>query len=247
MKKREDVKILIIQFRDDPLIKQKEVSSYAKFMKLQPEQVISHDALSQTVTNDLIDGFDGLIIAGGGNVRTTEDLSIWEGVREIIRYAYQLNFPTLGVCLGIQLAAQAFDGEVTADKQFREIGTLPMHLTEAAKKDPLYQGIPETFNGQMGHNDTVSKLPSGAIHLTYSDKSQYQAFCFQGKKLYFTQYHPELDAEEIRFRFEYYKDHYANNLEEYHSILSSIKESTDASLILERFIDCLVLDTACTC
>ena len=246
-KTRDQVKIRVIHFRSDPVIQKMEFDSFVRFTKLRPEQLVVHNALTDPVTTDLIDGFDGLLIAGGGDVRVTEELPFWEPVRKLLRHAYEINFPTLGVCLGIQLAAQEFGGKLTSDKKYFETGTYPMYLTDAAKNDPMYQGIPEIFNGQMGHNDTVIEIPAEAVHLTYSDRSKYQAFCFPGKKMYFTQYHPELDEHQLRERLYYYEEHYADNKEEFQAILNTLQDFTDASLILERFVDVLVLDSEAVC
>lgn len=52
----------------------------------------------------IINKIDGLILPGG-SIISDKDI-------EIIKYAYEINKPTLGICLGMQEMALALDGEI---------------------------------------------------------------------------------------------------------------------------------------
>lgn len=239
---RERVRILLVQFRDDPLIRAKEYDSFVKFMKLDPHQVISWDVTRQPITESLLEGVDALIVAGNGGGSVLGDNDYNEPIKSLLKAAYEKNVPTLAVCYGAQFSALALGGKVERNPDMRETGTYKMYLTQEGRADAIFDGVADTFNGQQGHNDSVTVLPEGAIRLTYSDACPNQAFTFEDKPFYAVQYHPELDEEELRFRFNYYKDYYADNPDEWQAIMDNIQDSREASLILEKFVDKVVLD-----
>ena len=186
-------------------------------------------------------GFDALVVGGNGSESSNDDTPYRESVMALLRFAYEQNLPTFAVCYGAQFAAIALGGTVERVEEMREVGTYRLYLTDAAKDDLLFCNLQNTFNGQMGHNDSITILPDGVVRLAYSDRVPNQAFRFRGKPFYAVQFHPELDSEEIRFRFNYYKDYYSHDMEEFQRILNNIQESTDAALLLTRFVDRIVL------
>ncbi len=241
-KKREDVRILLLQFREDPFIKKQEFDQYVRFTKLRADQIDVLDALTETVTNDCVHGYNGVIVGGVGHIFISDNAPFQEPVLELIRYLLEQNIPTLGICFGAQLAALALGGTVERKPEMFEYGTYQMYLEDEAKNDLMFDGVPSPFNGQMGHKDSITELPEGAVRLTYSDACPNQAFYFPGKKFYVVQYHPELDEKGLKDRLAYYRDHYARDEKQYQELRDRITDSTDASKILERFIDVLVLD-----
>src|SRR5947208_16661764 len=56
---------------------------------------------------------------------------------------FDLNIPVLGICYGMQLAAQALGGDVRPG-QSREFGRTPLKVT---KPDPLLEGFPAETTG----------------------------------------------------------------------------------------------------
>lgn len=236
---RNDIRVLLVQFRDDPVIKQKEFDSFVEYMQLTPEHITVADATTEDLTASMLDSVDALVVAGNGGASVTQadELRYTDGVKAILREAYTRRMPTLAVCFGAQYAALEFGGTVERVESMRETGTYPLTLTEDGQHDPIFDGIPKTFNGQQGHNDSIITLPEGTVRLTESERVPNQAFRFPDRCFYAVQYHPELDEEQLRFRFEYYKHEYADNMEAFQKILDNIQESTDASAILSRFID----------
>ena len=81
--------------------------------------------------------------------------------RALIADAVARGVPTLGVCLGHQLAAVALGGTVERNPTGRTIGPVPVHLTGAAASDPLLAG----FDGLPAihyNDDVVLEPPAGA-------------------------------------------------------------------------------------
>ncbi len=105
--------------------------------------------------------------------------------------------PTLGVCYGHQLLAQALGGEVITNPNYYEVGTIEVALTEAGAADPLLgplAGDSTTMAFNAVHADIVTRLPEGAVCLASNDVSVNQAFKL-GDSVWTVQFHPEFSAD----------------------------------------------------
>lgn len=101
--------------------------------------------------------------------------------------------PTLGICLGAQLLAEATGGSVR--HAVPEIGYAPVRLTEAGHDDPVMSGFVDdtpTFNA---HRDFITVGPEGVV-LAESERSPVHAFRV-GERVYGLQFHPEMDAPQV--------------------------------------------------
>lgn len=234
-------KILLIQFRDDETIHQMEYDSFVAYSNLEEEQLVQLHARDELPTPEHLKDYDGLIVAGNGDARMADARPWNEPVKKLIRYAYENNFPTLTICYGAQYTAIELGGKVEDRKEMTESGTYTTTLTEAGQQDPLFSHISSQFKAQQGHNDSITELPEGATLLAYSERAPIQAFTFPNKPFYAVQFHPELDAHQLRFRFDYYKEHYAGDMKEFQDILDRIEESTEAAALLHRFVDMVVV------
>lgn len=99
----------------------------------------------------------------------------------------------LGVCYGHQLLAHALGGSVADHPLGREIGTLPIRLTEAADADPLLGSLPMEFNAHLSHRQSVISAPPGAVLLASSEHEPHQAFRF-ADRCWGIQFHPEFNG-----------------------------------------------------
>ncbi|MFM9919689.1 glutamine amidotransferase [Lacisediminihabitans sp. H27-G8] len=98
--------------------------------------------------------------------------------------------PTLGICLGAQLIAEAL-GETVRKGKTVEIGFREVTPTEAGLDSPLkhVSGVPM----MQWHGDTFG-LPSGAVRLASSSAYTNEAFAL-GDYVLAVQFHPELTAD----------------------------------------------------
>ena len=103
--------------------------------------------------------------------------------------------PTLGICFGHQILAQALGGEVIRNPRGREMSTVCIERTE--KADPLLAGLDATFQANACHSDTVDQLPSGAVALAKSELDPHQCIRFS-ERCYGVQFHPEFDRDVMR-------------------------------------------------
>ena len=138
----------------------------------------------------------GLIVMGGpmGVYEQREQPFLSKEIR-LIQDAVHRRLPVLGVCLGSQLLAASLGSEVRKGAK-KEIGWLPVRLSEAGKKDPLLQGLPETFTPLHWHGD-VFDLPAGAVSLASSDRTAHQAFRY-GDSAYGFLFHVEITEPMLR-------------------------------------------------
>ena len=116
---------------------------------------------------------------------------------EYVKRAHKSGTPILGVCYGHQLLAWAFGGKVDFNAEGRKIGTISIQLTESAKDDLLFGGLPDAFDVNVSHQQSVVRLPPDAVKLAVSSSNMLQAFRL-GEKTWGIQFHPEFSKKIIR-------------------------------------------------
>ncbi len=144
--------------------------------------------------------------------------------------------PMFCSCFGHQALALALGGAVETDKSRAELGTHSVTLNEAGRRDPLFEGLGNTFEAQFGHNDFVARLPTSAVNLAYTELCAVQAYRLEGKPVYSTQFHPELSHSENRERAERYLRVYAPELTDPERLKELFRPSEAASSLLPRFV-----------
>lgn len=112
-------------------------------------------------------------------------------LKEFVRQAVGQNIPTLGICFGHQLMAEAFGGKVIQSDKGRGIGVHRYTLNEAGKK--LLADTPGV-NLIAAHQDQVIEAPQGATILASSDFCSYAALAY-GKAGLSIQPHPEFTPD----------------------------------------------------
>jgi GMP synthase (glutamine-hydrolysing) len=149
--------------------------------------------LAQTLRGPLPDReeLDGAIALGGSlDVHDARLL----GARRWIRDGILRGLPFLGICLGGQLLASAL-GAVVQRQERPEVGVHDLFLTGAARRDPLFAGLPGRLAVFGWHQDRFEP-PRGALPLASSLACTHQAFRF-GTAAYGLQFHPEARSEDI--------------------------------------------------
>ncbi len=145
--------------------------------------------------------------ANSGILWTGCDLSINDTDNPSVRHqidlakkAYALGIPSFGSCWGLQVAVVAAGGAVAPNPKGKEMGIArKIGLTKAARSHPMFAGRSPVFEAFISHDDTVTRLPGGAIHLAGNDWTDVQAAAITHEKGAFwaVQYHPEYDLRGI--------------------------------------------------
>jgi GMP synthase (glutamine-hydrolysing) len=144
--------------------------------------------------------------------------------------------PTFGICFGHQILAQALGGEVQRNPRGREIGTVRIERTKHA---PIFDALPERFEAQVTHVDSVVRLPPGAEPLARSDREDYHAIRFT-ETCYGVQFHPEMDADVMRAYIETRRAVLDGEGFEVDAMLAGIREADAARRTLVNFVRYLV-------
>lgn len=141
--------------------------------------------------------YDALWIMGGPMDVWEETEHPWlKAEKQAIRdWVKDKGKPYFGLCLGHQLLGAALGGRV--DKMPKpEVGILDINLTEAGKADPLFAGIPPTFQALQWHGAAVLDSPSEAVILADSPVCANQAMRI-GDVAYGLQCHTELTTRTV--------------------------------------------------
>ena len=143
-----------------------------------------------------LSGFDGIVAMGGPMSVNDEVEQPWlVAEKRLIGSAVQGGVPFWGVCLGVQLLASSL-GAAVYPGAAAEVGLLPVFLTEAARTDPVFAGLPAELLTLQWHGETFD-LPAGAVLLAASPLCPNQAFRV-GPSAYGVQFHLEVSPELAR-------------------------------------------------
>jgi GMP synthase (glutamine-hydrolysing) len=234
----DDVRIRLIQIRMKPEVEQEERQTFIKRCQIRPDQLLPTNALKETLDERVLENVDAVMIGGAGAYSVTRTYSWTHELERLIHLIDDHDLPLFGSCWGHQFLARAYGGRVIHDPERAELGCGEVELTPAGLKDELFGTFPPTFQANMGHHDRVDILPECFVELAYSAVAPYQAFRVEGKPIYGTQFHSELDATAERQRIVAYRDHYPllQDPVSYQQILASLEETTEVDHLLNSFI-----------
>ena len=136
--------------------------------------------------------YDFLLVMGGAMDVWETDAHPWliDEKAAIREWAVNRNRPFMGVCLGLQLLAEATGGEVGLARA-AEVGFGKVDLNALGLTHPMTRGLPASFKMMQWHHAEVTKLPPGAEVLASSAVSPVQVMSI-GRDIMATQFHGEL-------------------------------------------------------
>jgi GMP synthase (glutamine-hydrolysing) len=141
-----------------------------------------------------LDAYGAVLVFGGAMHADQDEHHPW--LREenlFLQRAVDLGLPVMGVCLGAQLLAKAAHSPVYRLAQ-PEIGWHPIGLTEAAADDPVFSGLPDSFEAFQWHHYSYD-VPAGAVELARNAACT-QAFRL-GDRAWGIQFHAEVTQRVI--------------------------------------------------
>ena len=123
-----------------------------------------------------------IILSGGPASVYAEDApSIDAGI-------FELGVPVLGFCYGHQIMAVTLGGEVAHS----EVGEYGPATLACDNESALFKGMPMEQTVWMSHRDAVSRVPEGFVVTGRTDVCPVAAMECPERKLYSTQFHPEV-------------------------------------------------------
>lgn len=140
---------------------------------------------------------DGVIVLGGlMSAHDCNDHPWMAPLKELLVAAVAAEVPVLAICLGHQLLAEAFGGQVTVSHPGGgEHGAHRVAWHDGAASDPLLGRLTEHGSSLVAqsHSDAVTTLPPGATQLASS--SGYPNQAFRVGSAVGVQFHPEASPE----------------------------------------------------
>ncbi|MCE8422973.1 MAG: GMP synthase subunit A [Candidatus Methanoperedens sp.] len=165
------------------------INNYGQFCHLIHRAVRDLDQKVELMTNSstikeiMTKSPDGLILSGGPALERAGNCNM--SVKE-------LDLPILGICLGHQLMAKAYGGEVRTGAA----GGYASVQVEIIDEDDILRGLGPRTNVWASHADEVRSLPPDFIRLARSHICEIEAMKHCKKPLYGVQWHPEVSHTE---------------------------------------------------
>ena len=245
MKKREELKCLLVQARDDKETIEEEKREFYEFAGISPEQLDTLNLFETSEFEPSLAGNYDAIFAGGSSSEGSDFIE-WKkpyviNAGKLFRYAYEHKIPTFASCGGFQIVAIELGGTVIKDEEHMEMGSYPIHLTEEGKNDPLFHDMSDGFLAISGHAKRASELPPGAVNLAFTDLCPFHAFKMPDAPFYATQFHPEVTAEDLAGRITRYKEVYLDDDEALDAVIANTEPTPEANKLIGRFVERIVL------
>ncbi|PJC87465.1 GMP synthase [Vibrio sp. HA2012] len=192
--------------------------------------VVFHDGIHCPLPD--YSSLSGVIVMGSLSMVTDRESWMLKLSKQLIELSAQ-NVPLLGICFGHQLIAYTFGGDVGYNPNGLEIGSVPLTCLPACKNDPIFSMLPDRFEAQTVHYQSVLALPPGAVHLAQSQLDKNHAFRV-GKCAWGVQFHPEFSAEIMRDMLNNFRD--TLDKDELIKKSSQIISTEYAQQVLVRFV-----------
>lgn len=142
---------------------------------------IPSELVSNTLSIEEIEAKNpsGLILGGGPSL---------EGAGNSEEYIQHFDIPILGICLGHQLIAKAYGGEVSTSNT-ESYAKVEINIVN---DENLFRELAPTMEVWSSHKDEVKKIPDEFEILANSNLCDVESFKHKDKDVYGIQFHPEV-------------------------------------------------------
>lgn len=242
--------ILVVQFRQDITEAHEQQCIRRRLDHDEPVNFVSifDTSIDFSRPEQLLSGISRLVLGGSaglsmGTGHLENDYEkvdyIFATIAPLIKYILATDFPTLGTCFGHQLLAHFAGGTVVYDMEQAETGVFDVALTDEGVNDPIFTGLPKVFSAIEGHQDSVAVPAPSSVILASSTRSPVQAVRY-GNNVYGTQFHSELNEEDLAYRLSLFPEYTAHASSE----SMDIAPSPYGVLVLSNFLNTRTTATA---
>ena len=201
---------LLLQTRPENEASDNEYEGFLLASGLMPQQLERIRVESAPLPRLFLEEYSGIILGGGPygvstpqTYKTPNQKRVEKDLFTLLDTLVERDYPFFGACYGIGILGE-HQGGVIGDKYAESVGAVDITPTAEGQKDPLFEGIPATFEAIVGHKESCEVLPPNAVNLASSPNCPVQMFRIKNN-LYATQFHPELDMDGLKVRVEVYK------------------------------------------
>jgi GMP synthase (glutamine-hydrolysing) len=191
-----------------------------------------------------IESYAGVVVGGSPyNVTTPEDEKsttqrrVEDDLARLAEAAIARDFPVLYTCYGIGVLTRVIGG--TLGTRYAEAAApIEVVLTPAGIDDPLVGVLPGRFAAFAGHKEAADELPAEAVLLASSAGCPAQVYRV-GRRVYATQFHPEVSAEDFVGRAHVYRHHGYFPADELDVFIERVTAAsvTQPQRMLRRFVE----------
>lgn len=140
---------------------------------------------------EIIDFCDGIIFPGGANINNLD--------YKLIEYLYEIDKPTLGICLGMQIMGKTFNGKnrIKIENEKHNSDNQYVHNIIIKKDSLLYKIIgEEKIKVNSRHRNAIPYTNLDCV--AYSEDNVLEAIEDKDKKFFLgVQWHPESLIEDV--------------------------------------------------
>ena len=146
-----------------------------QYLKIESELVSNTLSIEEIEAKNPI----GLILGGGPSI---------EGAGNSIEYIKHFDIPILGICLGHQLIAKTYGGEVSTSntESYAQVNI------NIINDENLFEGLAPEMDVWSSHKDEVKSIPDEFEILANSKLCDIESFKHKTKDVYGIQFHPEV-------------------------------------------------------
>ena len=240
---RTELRLLLLQIRDDARVGREEHESFSEYAGLRPEQIDILNVFDTPRFDALaLAGYDALLVGGSSSASVLEPqtYSFLPNARALLRRCMHEAIPVFASCFGFQLAVQELGGQITRDTQNFEMGTLPIDVLPQAAHDPIFRGVGPSLLAVSVHQESALQCPSGCVELARTDLCCH-AFRVEKAPFWAFQFHPELDRARVEQRLRIYQQNYLDDDGHLDRVLEALQETPKANQLLRAFINSVLL------
>ena len=235
---------LIIQLRPEDETADNEFESITYYGGMEKSEVIRIRAEKSGLPSIDLDRYAAIIVGGSPfNVsdrledKSEEQKRVESDFYKLFDRVVERDFPFLGCCSGNGLLG-SYCGASISRKYGEPVGGANIVLTKEGKRDPLLEGLPDSFRVLLGHKEACDSVPPGCILLATNNACPVQIFRLK-RNIYATQFHPEGDSEGFIIRIHVYKDYGYFPPETVQELIEAVQGEhvPEAQSILRRFVN----------
>ncbi|MCQ2000438.1 glutamine amidotransferase [Arthrobacter zhaoxinii] len=201
---------LLLATRAEDDAADEEYASFLRFGGLAEEQLHRVRLEAAPLPPVDLDSYSGVIVGGGPfnssdpeETKSPVQVRVESEMAKLLDDVVDRDFPFFGACYGVGTLGR--HQGATVDRRYGEpVGPVEVRLTPEGRRDPLLDGVPDSFAAYVGHKEAVAELPPHAVKLAGSATCPVQMFRVKSN-LYATQFHPELDVAGLLTRISVYR------------------------------------------